>query len=178
MKPLLNQEIVSRRLSLRPVGGEDVPALHSLWTDERVRRFLWDGNVIPVERTRDIVEKSGILFEKAGFGIWGVRARRAYELLGFAGYWHFRSPRTLELLFGVKATHWNQHIATEASQCVIRYGFEALHFETIDASTDSANAASARVLEKLGMILWRRALVDGLDTLFYTVNRGRFDDAS
>jgi ribosomal-protein-alanine N-acetyltransferase len=177
MEPLLNQEIVSRRLSLRPVGREDVPALHSLWTDERVRRFLWDGKVIPVERTRDIVEKSGTLFANAGFGIWGVRARGANELLGFAGYWHFRSPPTLELLFGVKASHWSRGIAMEASRSVIRYGFEVLHFTAIDASTDSANAASARVLEKLGMILRRRALVDGLDTLFYRINRGKLTDA-
>jgi Acetyltransferase (GNAT) domain len=44
-----------------------------------------------------------------------------------------------------------REIATESSHSVIRYGFETLNFQAIQASTDIANAASIRVLEKLGM---------------------------
>jgi RimJ/RimL family protein N-acetyltransferase len=58
-----------------------------------------------------------------------------------------------------------------ASNCVIRYGFESLDFGAIEASTDVANAASVRVLDKLGMSFRRRAVVEGLDTLFYTLRR-------
>jgi Acetyltransferase (GNAT) domain len=47
---------------------------------------------------------------------------------------------------------------------MIRYGFETLNFPAVQASTDAANAASIRVLEKLGMSLRQLAVVDGLDT--------------
>jgi [ribosomal protein S5]-alanine N-acetyltransferase len=80
----------------------------------------------------------------------------------------------LELLFGVKSNQWNRGIASESSHSVIRYGFETLNFQAIQASADVANAASIRVLEKLGMSFRRRAIVDGLDTLFYTLRRSNY----
>ncbi len=153
-------------------------ALHSLWTDEQVRRFLWDGVVIPLDRTREIVEKSCTLFDEYGFGIWGIREHGSHELLGFAGYWHFRTPTSLELLFGMSSRHRNRGIATEASRSLIRYAFKDLGFREVDASTDIANAPSIRVLEKLGMLLQRREVVDGLDTVFYRVSREDWREAS
>ena len=174
----MNLEFLSERLSLRPLDVDDVDGLHSLWTARPVRRFLWDGEVIPFEQTREIVERSRALFRDSGFGIWGVRQRGAGDLLGFAGYWHFRSPPSLELLFGVAANHWNRGIATESSRYVIRYGFEELGFRSVEASHDVANAAPARVLKKLGMIVQRREVVDGLDTVFYNLNRDNWEDAN
>ncbi len=166
-----SRDINCERLSLRPVEDADVEALHSLWTDEAVRRFLWDGELIPPERTREIVARSCALFDDHGFGIWGVRERGSDLLIGFAGYWHFRTPPSLELVFGVASSHWNRGIATESSRCLIRYAFESLGFRSVEASTDFANTASTRVLEKLGMSLQRREVVAGLDTVFYQLSR-------
>ena len=174
----MNHEITSERFSLRPIGAVDVTALHGLWTNEPVGRFLWDGKVVLLEQTQDIAERNERLFQESGFGIWGIRERNYAELVGFAGYWHFRMPPCLELVFGVAFDQWNRGMATEASQCVIRYGFEVLDFGKIEASTDVANAASVRVLEKLGMSFRRRAVLDGLDTVFYTLRRNEWWKAS
>lgn len=91
--------------------------------------------------------------------------------MGFVGFWQFRTPPSLELLFGVAFDHWNRGVATETCKSVIRYGFDVLNFLTIEASTDVANEASVRVLEKLGMSFRERAIVDGLDSVFYTLRR-------
>jgi RimJ/RimL family protein N-acetyltransferase len=69
-----------------------VLALHRIWIDEKVRRFLWDGMVVPLEGTKAIVDRSNRLFEERGYGLWGVRELGCDELVGFAGYWHFRTP--------------------------------------------------------------------------------------
>ena len=37
-------DLESEHLSLRPIDAEDVDALHAIWIDEQVRRFLWDGD--------------------------------------------------------------------------------------------------------------------------------------
>jgi RimJ/RimL family protein N-acetyltransferase len=136
-----------------------------------MRRFLWDGRAIAPEETRAIVAESARLFRERGLGLWAIREHGGEDLLGVAGYWYFRVPPLLELLFAVAAPHWRRGIATEASRCVIDYGFLTLGFEVIAASTDAANAASVRVLEKLDMALRRRETVDGLDTVFYELPR-------
>ena len=122
------RDLASRRLALRPIRREDVLSLHRIWIDEAVRRFLWDGMMIPLEETEAIVERSNRQFEERGYGVWGVRELGRDELVGFAGYWHFRMSSSLELLFGVKSSQWNRGIATECGQSVIRYGFETLNF--------------------------------------------------
>jgi ribosomal-protein-alanine N-acetyltransferase len=136
-----------------------------------VRRFLWDGEVVPFELTAEIVGKSQRLFAEQSLGLWAVRERSSPDLVGFAGFWHFRQPPSLELLFGVATEHWQRGIATEASRPVLRYGFERLGFASIEGSTDFGNTASIKVLEKLGMAFRRREVVDGLDTVFYTLRR-------
>jgi len=41
------------RLVLVPFAPEDLDALHALWTDEHVRRYLWDDIVISRERATE-----------------------------------------------------------------------------------------------------------------------------
>jgi len=117
---IMTRTIISRRLSLRPITVSDVRALHRLWIDAQVRRFLWDDTIISLRQTEDIIKRSIQLFDRQGFGIWGVREHHLSRLIGFAGFWHFRTPPSLELLYGVTADHWNRGFATEASRCVIR----------------------------------------------------------
>ena len=49
----------------------------------------------------------------------------------------------------------------------MKYGVEQRHMREIHASTDAANEASVRVLERLRFAVNRRATVNGLDTLFF-----------
>ncbi|MEM7051433.1 MAG: GNAT family N-acetyltransferase [Acidobacteriota bacterium] len=165
-------EISSPRLVLAPLSADDTEALHRLWTSEPVRRFLWDDEVIPLATTRDLIEENEQRFAELGHGLWGLRRRDDAELIGFAGFWPFHEPPVLELIFGLAADHWGQGFAFEAATRVIRHGFEALAFERIAASTDVGNRPSQKLLDRLGMVRRRQAVVAGLDTLFYELERG------
>jgi ribosomal-protein-alanine N-acetyltransferase len=164
----------TERLRLRPLTPDDVDDLHRLWVEPGVRRYLWDDEVIPRERVAAIVEESVASFESRGYGLWAVSPLAGEALLGFCGFWLFHEPPRLELLYGVAPAHWNRGFATEAARAVMRYGFEELSFERVEASTDAANAASARVMERIGMTFWKRELTDGLDTVYYAITREAF----
>jgi [ribosomal protein S5]-alanine N-acetyltransferase len=153
-------------LQLTPVEAADLEALHALWTGPGVRRFLWDGESIPVDRTREAIETSARLFAGSGFGLWAIRDAHA-RLVGFAGFWHFREPPELELLYGLAEDAWGRGYATEAARAVVAYGHDTLQMPVIRASTDRANVASVRVLARLGFCETRRETVGGLDTLFF-----------
>jgi ribosomal-protein-alanine N-acetyltransferase len=168
----LSRELWTSRLCLRPLGEADTDALHALWISDGVRRYLWDGETVPYERTLAVVERSRRLFEEEGYGLWGARLTGGSDLMGFAGFWHFHEPPQLELLFGVDERTWGVGYATEMATAVLRYGFRTLGMPVVHASTDAANAASLRVLGKLGFVLTRRALSSGLDTVFYELVAG------
>jgi ribosomal-protein-alanine N-acetyltransferase len=152
---------------LRPLTAGDAAELHALWTAPGVRRFLWDDEIIPLEQTADAIRTSEALFRDHRFGLWAVRLQREARIAGFAGIWPFRDPPEFELLYGVAETHWGKGLAVEASQAVLEYCRDALSMTTMRASTDAANIASVRVLDRLGFAPVRRAVAGGLDTLFY-----------
>ena len=159
--------LVTSRCELRPVTPGDAAELQALWTAPRVRRFLWDDEIIPLERTVDAIRTSEALFHAHRFGLWAVRVKREEPITGFAGIWPFRDPPEFELLYGVAESHWGRGLAVEASRAVLNYCRDALAMTIVRASTDAANTASVRVLDRLGFAEVRRAHAGGLDTLFY-----------
>ncbi|HVF92362.1 MAG TPA: GNAT family N-acetyltransferase [Blastocatellia bacterium] len=167
-------EIITARLRLRPFVSGDVDEAHRLWIDPGVRKYLWDDEVISKEQAGAVIEESLAHFRDTGSGLWAASARPERGLLGFCGYWFFRDPPELELLYGVETKHWGKGIATEMSRAIIRYGFQELALDHVVASTDAPNVASVRVMEKSGMSFAGRETLDGLDTIFYSMAREQF----
>jgi RimJ/RimL family protein N-acetyltransferase len=152
---------------LTPVSAADETEIHALWTTPGVRRFLWDDEIIPVQAAAEAMATSAALFERHRFGLWAVRLSGSSAIEGFTGIWPFRDPPEFELLFGVAEPLWGQGYAVEAAGAVLAYCQAVLDMPGVRASTDAANTASIRVLEKLGFAATRRATVAGLDTIFF-----------
>jgi ribosomal-protein-alanine N-acetyltransferase len=76
-----------------------------------------------------------------------------------------------ELMYALAPEYWGQGLATEAARAVLAHGFEQLQSPRITAASDPPNAASVRVLERLGMRFTHRAALNGLYTVFYEIAR-------
>jgi len=144
-------EIETARLRLRPLDLDDVDAVHRLWTEPDVRRYLWDDQLVPHTRAAAIVDASLMCFTARGFGLWAIRLTAATNLSGFCGLRPAETGNDIELLYGLAPRHWGCGLATEAARAVLRYGFETLRLARIIAATDAPNVGSIRVLERLGM---------------------------
>ena len=163
MAPILR----TQRCELRPVSAADTAQMHKLWITPGVRKYLWDDEIIPPERAQEVVAASAELFEQRRVGLWAVRRQGSAAIQGFAGIWPFRDPPEFELIFGMAEPLWGQGYAVEAAQAVLAYCAVVLEMPSVRASTDAGNAASIRVLDKLGFAEVRRATVGGLDTIFF-----------
>lgn len=163
--------LLTPRLALRPCTLADVPALHALWIDPDVRRWLWDGMVIPEASARDVVEESLATFAARGFGQWVVNVREGGLLRGFAGLRPFGGADDVELLYALGPAHWGTGIATEAARAVLGHGFGTLALPRIAARADSPNAASVRVMERLGLRFEGERVVQGRPTMHYAIAR-------
>ena len=168
-------EIRTARLFLRPLAPEDLDAIHRIWTDPGVRRYLWDGEEIPREKTRNMLVHSLESFEQHGFGLWAVTDRRSGALIGFCGFWPFgEDGREAELLYGLETPYWGGGLATEAVETVIRYGFEEIELDRVVAVADTENAASLRVMEKAGLQRDGRDLRNGQNLTYYALSKEAF----
>ena len=172
--------LVTGRLYLRPCTAADAGALHALWTDPEVRRFLWDGVEIAPHRAVAELERALDDARRHGLGYWMVYRRApgaeaaASDPIGFAGFRFVRGTRDVELVYALAPAAWGHGYATEAGGALLGYAFGALGLATVHGLTDPPNRASARVLERLGMQLESRRRVEGLDTLVYVLTRDAF----
>jgi ribosomal-protein-alanine N-acetyltransferase len=155
------------RLRLRPYTLDDVDALHGLWTDPDVRRYLWDNEIIPRERAALEVDQSIASFQANGFGSWTLRLRDGESLAGFCGLRTFGDPPQVEVLYGMAPAVWGRGLATEAVGAVLEFGFKTCGLERIIGRTDTPNVASVRVMEKAGMKLVGREQHDGLELVCF-----------
>lgn len=144
-------EVQGRRVLLRPVTEDDVPALHGHWSGAEVRRYLWDGQVVSVERVREAVAESGRLFEREGVGLWGIRLTDEPDLVGCGGFWYFHEPPELELVLSLSPRRWGEGLARETAGVLLDYVFGELRWTTVQASADAPNDRSLRLMRAMGM---------------------------
>jgi [ribosomal protein S5]-alanine N-acetyltransferase len=159
----------TNRLRLRPYRPDDLEALHSMWTEAGVRRFLFDDREPSREDARSFVDASMASFANHGYGLWlffersddqVVVERSGDPIAGFSGLLP-SSPGPPRLVFGTRPRLWRRGYATEAAGAVLHHAFDVLGLPRVVADVDEPNAGSVRVLQKLGMSRTRRAIVDG-----------------
>jgi len=134
--------IETPRLILRPLRAGDEPDFLALAGDWDVARM-----------TSDIPHPLMAAHAKAWLQPNGSDIRFALELhgrmIGSAGYFRRRSGAA-ELGFWLGREHWGLGLATEAAMEVIRYGFVEDGQVAFSSAHFIDNAASSRVLAKLG----------------------------
>jgi RimJ/RimL family protein N-acetyltransferase len=92
--------------------------------------------------------------------------REDAELIGFCGFWDGFAPE-VEIGWRLRPEYWGRGLATEAATAVMEYGFRRWGFPRLIAVAQPANAASIRVMEKLGMEFERSFLHDGFEVVRY-----------
>jgi RimJ/RimL family protein N-acetyltransferase len=146
------------RLVLRPVTGDDHPALLAHWTLPDVRRFLFDGAPLSSAEVAETIEESIGDFAAHGYGIWlielGAGPRPGPSpgpgLVGTAGLRPLEESG-LEIFYSLAPAAWGNGYATEAARAVVEFALGPLGLPEVLAEVDEGNAASVAVVKRLGM---------------------------
>lgn len=142
--------MVTARFSLRKFTREDEDLYHQLTGSEPVMRFV-TGRPFTREETAEKFER--ILAKSALHeheGVYAIHDSGTGEFLGAAALLREPSGR-VEMGYRIVEAHWGRGIATEVAAELLRFGLQVLHAPAVVAYVDAENAASIRVLEKLGM---------------------------
>ena len=166
------------RLVLLPWSLDDIDALHQMWNDAQVRRYLWDDEVISRQRAAATVEAAVASANDCGVGLWAVLLKPTPKLAGFCGLRFIEDSRDVELLYGLLPQHWGEGLATEAAQAALSYGFKAGLFTRVYARTDVSNRASVRVIQRLGMKFERETRIGVLPTFIYSLTADEIPTAA
>jgi ribosomal-protein-alanine N-acetyltransferase len=157
----------TERLVLRPVTGDDHPALLAHWTQPDVRRFLFDGAPLSSAEVAETIEESKGDFAAHGYGIWlielgsgpGSGPSPGPGLVGTAGLRPLEESG-LEIFYSLAPAAWGHGYATEAARAVVEFALDSLGLPEVLAEVDEGNAASVAVVKRIGMTPY--AVVSGV----------------
>ena len=144
----------TERLILRRLTDADVENLFVLDSDPAVMRFINGGKPTPREviETETLPRLLGFYGRGDGYGLWAAIEKSTGE---FIGWFSLRSDEgdlmRVELGYRLRQSAWGNGYATEGSQALVDKGFSELGAERIFATTMTVNAASLRVMEKVGL---------------------------
>ncbi len=141
------------RLVLRPLtlADADVDALFAMRSDPIVQRYgshaPWTDRqtaVAYIERDmRELADGSGVQL--------GLSRREDGAVIGTCTLFHLDAQsRRAECGYSLLPSAWSKGYASEAMTALLDWGFDALNLHRVEADIDPRNAASARVLERLG----------------------------
>ncbi len=144
--------IETDRLLLRPLSVLDADDMFEYARDiEVARQVAWDAHD-SIETTVCHLMTVVEAYSRRELLDWGVTLRENGRVIGSCGfpYWN-REHGFAELGYTVGRKHWNMGLGTECARAVLGFGFEQLGLTRVEAQCFVTNAASCRVLEKLGM---------------------------
>ena len=139
----------TERLTLRPHRPEDAPFMVELNSDPEVVRFTGDG-AVTLAQAEEIVASLERQFREERIGRFIAIEKAGGRKIGWCGLKRLEGGQ-IDLGYRFLRDCWGRGYATETSEACLKYGFEDRGFERIIAQVDPNNAASIRVLKKLGM---------------------------
>ena len=157
MKPL--QPFETARLRFRPMVEGDAAGMFALDSDPAVHRYLGGIGGRMVTHLAESAETIAFIqaqYRANGIGRWAVVLRATDEFVGWAGLKLVAGPvngqrNFYDLGYRLLPRFWGQGYGYEAAHAWLNYGFGSINLERICAYADAENAASRRILEKIGL---------------------------
>ena len=171
----------TERLILRKMTLNDVEAVFAYASDPEVSRYtLWETHR-SIEDSRAFLKLTTQKYENGGEPDWGIVYKGNGCLVGVCGLvnWEAEHARA-EIGFVLSREYWGHGFMPEAVRAMFRFGFERMNLNRIEARCIAENAASARVMEKAGMVyegmLHQREYIKGAyrDIKLYAILREGF----
>jgi [ribosomal protein S5]-alanine N-acetyltransferase len=154
------------RLLLRPFTEADTDAIFSLLSNPRVLRY-WDAPPWKdwAQADRFIARCKQAAEQGSGVPLAIVRSTDGM-FIGWCSLQNVDSDYRSALLgYCLDEPAWGQGFATEAASTLLEWAFNTLDLIRVQSEADTRNAASDRVLEKLGFMregtLRENCIVDG-----------------
>jgi [ribosomal protein S5]-alanine N-acetyltransferase len=161
--------ILTERLEIRVFDPGDLHALHAVYGDPEVTR--WMPAYSTIEHTRRALEKHVAAGRAGGPALWAVVERASGELIGDAGFAPLDGVGPeVELGYTLGRHWWGRGYATEAARACLAEAFGPLGLERVVAVVRPENDASIHVLEKLGMMREGTRFAHGAEHLLYATS--------
>jgi len=153
MKPFEPITLSTPRLTLRFLNEADITAAYEIFSHPEVMRYwsypAWTERSQAQEWLINVQEgyRTGNALQL------GVERNADHILIGTCTLYQFHvASRRAEIGYALGRPYWGSGYMQEALKALLRYAFQTLDLNRLEADIDPRNLASASVLERLGFV--------------------------
>ncbi|MDR0910208.1 MAG: GNAT family N-acetyltransferase [Spirochaetaceae bacterium] len=153
MKHIGTNEISTQRLILRRFIIDDAECMYNNWAnDNDVTKYLtWPAHE-SIDISRQVLEDWINNYEKPDFYQWAIVLKEINEPIGSISVVKQDDKiKMAHIGYCIGKKWWNKGITSEALKCVIKYLFEEVGMNRIEARHDPNNPNSGKVMKRCGM---------------------------
>jgi [ribosomal protein S5]-alanine N-acetyltransferase len=162
-------KIETSRLILRSYEPTDAEAAFGWFGDPVVMRFTPTGPDASIGQTNARLNKYRKHQIAHGFSKWIIVDRDTGRLIGDSELLVLQDYGWIDLGFRLARPYWGRGLATKVASAWVHAAFKDLNIDQLTALVHPQNAASIRVLVKLGFRLERRDAIMGMNSLLFTL---------
>lgn len=163
------------RLNLAELTLDDAEFIFGLVNEPSWLAYIGDRGVHTLDDARTYLTNGPIaMYARHGYGLWRVTRRDDGAAVGICGLLKRDTLPDADIGFAFLPAYWGEGYAREAADATLRYGFDTQRMSRVVAIVSHDNAASIRLLERLGFA-FERALTDAPydgTTLLYAKQSG------
>lgn len=155
----------TERCLINTIKKSDYIDVENLYGNDEVRKFL--GGI----RSGDSIKEVFADMLNAGKDsyYWVVREKHTDNFIGLVSLDPHHEEVYLELSYQFLPKWWGKGYATEVVQGLINYALNELKLSKVIAETQTANKASCRLLERVGMKFERTLTRFGSEQVIYSI---------
>ncbi|OWY37877.1 GNAT family N-acetyltransferase [Xenophilus sp. AP218F] len=144
--------LTTQRLLLRELAADDAPALFAIHSDaEAMQWFGTDPLTEPAQALQLIETFRGWRNQPNPGTRWGIVRQRDRQLIGSCGLFRWNLGwHCCALGYELARPAWGQGYMSEALGAILPWGFQHMALNRVEAQVHPDNAASLKLLRKLG----------------------------
>lgn len=156
----------SQRLIFRKVEASDVEDVFAIFSAPEVAKYDFFTPINTKEKALTIIDNYQNEFISKEEITWGIVRKSDNKLIGYFSLGNFdEQANKCEIGYGLNKNFWNKGYGTEAIKTLIKFAFEKVKANRIEATVTFGNDASVKALIKSGFlqegILRERTLIKG-----------------
>jgi RimJ/RimL family protein N-acetyltransferase len=163
------------RLRLVPFDDSHLDGLNALNGDPEVMRYL-TGKPETREETIAVIERVKARWAEWGYSWWSFFEHDSGELIGAGCIQHLGRDKAnpLEIGWRLRQDRWHRGLASESALAMAGFAFDTLNTPQLASVCHVDNAASAKVMRRLGMRYRGIERWYDMDVLAYEMTRAEW----
>ncbi len=149
----MNIELQTKRLVLKQYALEDLTNLNRLLSEPLIWEYSSKTAITDIDAAKAQLYDTLRKYEEDQCAFQALYQKDTNQYIGEAGVLAFNKQCNRAVLgYNLLPAYWGRGYATEITKALVRYLFETIQVERIEALAANNNIASKRVLENSGFI--------------------------